>query len=240
MPPASLSLTGVHLPPSFHSSADVRAPGLLSLLDPKAPSCRKFTPSKKLLHVLLRGNVVSDDTTKLDTLAIVLNLLTAYATLHKDHQALNSMFAEALKVSHLVPWAQWPQCLQGFRTEFLSVFERDNPLVPLTLQAHKPVPIAQFDPDFQEFYSKHKSEPDREKREQKKLKAEYKKEMKGAVRELRKDSRYIATVQQTAQTERDEERRLKVKSIHSDLSAQQGESNSAQREKEKAKSKKKK
>lgn len=64
---------------------------------------------------------------------------------------------------------------------------------PLTLQRHKPIPIATYIPKFDEGYNPtRRFDPDSERVEQQKLKALYKKEKKGAVRELRKDNRFLA------------------------------------------------
>ena len=59
---------------------------------------------------------------------------------------------------------------------------------PLRMQAHKPIPIATYMPKFVENYSISKRyDPDAERNATNKLKAMYKKERKGAIRELRKE-----------------------------------------------------
>lgn len=64
---------------------------------------------------------------------------------------------------------------------------------PLALQQHKPIPIATYIPKFDEGYNPNRRfDPDTERAEQSKIKALYKKEKKGAIRELRKDNRFLA------------------------------------------------
>ena len=66
---------------------------------------------------------------------------------------------------------------------------------PLELHHHKPLAIPSNVPKFEEDYNMDKhNDPDDERRELARLKAEHKREHKGAVREIRKDSRFIARV----------------------------------------------
>jgi nucleolar protein 14 len=63
----------------------------------------------------------------------------------------------------------------------------------LQLQTRKAVPIKTYVPKFQTSYSVDKKyDPDRERAEKSKLKAEYKKEFKSAVREFRQDASLLA------------------------------------------------
>ena len=64
---------------------------------------------------------------------------------------------------------------------------------PLELQKRKAIPIKTYVPKFHTTYSIDKRyDPDRERAEESKSAAEYKKEFKGAVRELRKDAAFLA------------------------------------------------
>ena len=67
-------------------------------------------------------------------------------------------------------------------------------LRPLTLHYHRPLPIKTYIPKFEETYSldKRSYDPNADRVALSKLKAEYKREKKGVLRELRKDSRFIA------------------------------------------------
>eukprot|EP00051_Salpingoeca_urceolata_P021036 m.323177 g.323177 ORF g.323177 m.323177 type:complete len:126 (-) comp19723_c0_seq6:67-444(-) len=98
-----------------------------------------------------------------------------------------------------------------------------GPIQHLTLQAHRPVPIRQFAPDFQETWSGRKNDADKERKEERKLKYMLKKEQKGAIRELRKDAAFMAKVQLGEMREADSERRQKRKQIDALLGQQAGE-----------------
>ncbi len=64
---------------------------------------------------------------------------------------------------------------------------------PLQLQKRKAIPIKTYVPKFHTSYSVDKRyDPDQIRAQEGKLKAEYKKEFKGAVRELRKDAAFLA------------------------------------------------
>ena len=71
------------------------------------------------------------------------------------------------------------------------------------MQAHKPIPIPTYIPKFEHTTSNYlrNRDPDHERNEAAKLKAQYKQERKGAIRELRKDARFLASEQQKKQKE---------------------------------------
>jgi nucleolar protein 14 len=84
---------------------------------------------------------------------------------------------------------------------------------PLLLQSHKPIPIATYAPKFSSNSSSyiHAYDPDRERAAANKLRREYKQERKGALRELRKDARFLAREKQDRQAERDAAYNLSMK-----------------------------
>lgn len=61
--------------------------------------------------------------------------------------------------------------------------------------------------------------------------AKIKKETKGAIREVRRDTAFLAKVQIKQQIKNDEERKRKVKEIYGDAAMQQGELNKIKRKK---------
>ncbi|KAK9325544.1 nucleolar protein 14 [Lipomyces orientalis] len=78
---------------------------------------------------------------------------------------------------------------------------------PLALQQHKPIPIATYAPKFEANYSVDKKsyDPNVQRQEISKLKAQVKKERKGALRELRKDNAFIAREKLVAKKKKDRE-----------------------------------
>ncbi len=64
---------------------------------------------------------------------------------------------------------------------------------PLALHHHRPLPIRTAVPKFEETFDPRRHyDPDSERREQAKLRAEHRRERKAALRELRKDANFVA------------------------------------------------
>ena len=107
---------------------------------------------------------------------------------------------------------------------------------PLTLQSHKPVPIPTYIPKFEASYAPgRKFDPDSARNEAAKLKALVKKERKGAVRELRKDSRFLANERAKMQAEKDREYKGKIDKITAGLREERHEEKRFERTKEREK-----
>ena len=112
---------------------------------------------------------------------------------------------------------------------------------PLTLQQHKPIPIPSFAPKFEEGYAPgRRSDPDVVRNEAAKLKALVRKEKKGAIRELRKDTRFIAGEKAKMQREKDDEYKNKINRITAGLEQERHEEKRFERTKEREKSRDKK
>ena len=94
---------------------------------------------------------------------------------------------------------------------------------PLRLHNHRPLPIKTSFPKFEESYdpSKH-YDPDRERSDLSKLKAEHKKERKGALRELRKDASFMARESLKEKKERDQAYEKKFKRLVAEIQGEEG------------------
>ena len=88
-------------------------------------------------------------------------------------------------------------------------------------------------PKFEESYNPDKHyDPDRERTELSKLKAEHKRERKGALRELRKDANFIARESLREKKERDAQYEKKYKRLVAEIQGEEGrEANLYEREK---------
>ena len=103
---------------------------------------------------------------------------------------------------------------------------------PLTLQSHKPVPIASHAPRFEDdFAPGNRYDPDVERNAASKLKAQYKKERKGAIRELRKDNRFLAGEKAKEQAEKDSSYNAKMRRVEGSLHSERAEEKAMEREK---------
>ncbi|KAL3306494.1 Nop14-like family protein [Colletotrichum asianum] len=104
---------------------------------------------------------------------------------------------------------------------------------PLELHHHKPLAIKTFIPKFEDSFDPNKHyDPDRERAEMAKLKAEHKKERKGAMRELRKDAQFMARENLRVKKAKDEAYEKKYKRLVAEIQNEEGrESNAYEREK---------
>lgn len=104
---------------------------------------------------------------------------------------------------------------------------------PLELHHHKPLAIRTSVPKFEESFNPDKHyDPDRERADASKLRAEYKREKKGAVRELRKDANFMAREQLREKRERDAEYEKKYRRLVAEIQGEEGhESKVYEREK---------
>jgi nucleolar protein 14 len=109
---------------------------------------------------------------------------------------------------------------------------------PLQLQKRKSIPIPTYAPKFQTGYSVDKRyDPDTDRRETSKLKAEYKKEFKGAVRELRKDAAFLGRKKIQEIRDNDAKYKKKMDKIVGILAEQEGAMRGYERESKRLKKK---
>ena len=97
---------------------------------------------------------------------------------------------------------------------------------PLRLHNHRPLAIKTSIPKFEESYNPDKHyDPDRDRAEMSKLKAEHKRERKGALRELRKDANFIARESLKEKKERDSAYEKKYKRLVAEIQGEEGREN---------------
>ena len=96
---------------------------------------------------------------------------------------------------------------------------------PLELHHHRPLPIPSHIPKFEEDFNPDKKSYDHdvERRDMAKLKAEIKREKKGAVRELRKDSQFVARVKLGEEKKTSKEYHAKMAKIVARIQTEEGE-----------------
>ena len=110
----------------------------------------------------------------------------------------------------------------------------------MRLQAHKPIPIATYIPKFESTTSNYlrQRDPDFERNEAAKLKHQYKQERKGAIRELRKDASFLASVEHQKQIQKDKAYRDSMKKAFTSIEGERAEQKAMEREKAKEKRRK--
>jgi nucleolar protein 14 len=94
---------------------------------------------------------------------------------------------------------------------------------PLQLHHHRPQPIKTAIPKFEESFDPTKHyDPDRERAESNRLQKEYKRERKGALRELRKDANFLAREKLREKKERDKAYEEKYRKLVADIQGEEG------------------
>ncbi|RYP44920.1 hypothetical protein DL768_008665 [Monosporascus sp. mg162] len=104
----------------------------------------------------------------------------------------------------------------------------------LELHHHRPLAIKMAIPKFEDTFDPNRHyDPDRDRAELAKLRAEHKKERKGALRELRKDARFVAREKLKAKKEKDAAYEKKYKRLIAEIQSEEGrEANAYEREKQ--------
>ena len=181
---------------------------------------------------LLANNGNDDDTSKASLFALSLDLLDEATIVWSTASAFPEIVLPACTaLDHLLsqPCKKHlpPPLVSQTKTLFSALQGRLTQSVstrkPLTLHNHRPLAIKMSIPKFEEgFNPDHHYDPDRDRAEMSKLKAEHKKERKGAMRELRKDANFIARQQLQEKKERDAAYEKKYRRLIAEIQGEEG------------------
>ncbi|CAG8542688.1 2598_t:CDS:10, partial [Dentiscutata heterogama] len=175
------------------------------------------------------NNVFDNDVFRLSALMAILHLVENFAKMYNSAPAFSELFEPASKIIDAYPLDKFSGTIKmkiGSIRETLERLQKfsKKSRKPLELQHHRPIPLPTYTPKFQENFSIDKHyDPDRERANLNKLKAQYKKERKGAIRELRKDSIYIAHHNIRKVKEKDTLYKKRINNIMGILESEQGE-----------------
>jgi nucleolar protein 14 len=243
--------TVLHLAPhGFRRPADV--PGSFPCPDLGSAACKSLritsastvSPSSPPDIVAILAGDAEGEQTKVDLLATAFELIGRFAELYKGLDGFPELFQPLADVLVGVRAAKLPASLQSRLASVSGTLSKlvANHLAtraPLALQAHKPIPIPTYVPKFSSSggssYLREK-DPDAERAESAKLRRAYKQEKKGALRELRKDARFLAGVQQAAEREKSDAYEARMRRAHASIESERAEEK--RDEKEKAKERK--
>ncbi|KAL4883636.1 nucleolar protein 14 [Aspergillus karnatakaensis] len=209
----------------------------------------RLTPSKSLTPRKLQfwdtTNATPTEDLKLSLLTTLTTLLNTIATLwsHKSaspeiltqaHSLLSHVLSTTTKKKKSTLPTQTLTTIQTTLTSLsdsLSAAQKSRR--PLALHSHKPLAIKTAIPKFEETFNPDKHyDPNRERAELNRLKAEYKRERKGAMRELRKDANFVAREKLREKKEKDAEYEKKYKRLVAEVQNEEGrEANAYEREK---------
>jgi nucleolar protein 14 len=192
-----------------------------------------------------------DENLKVRLLRTFIVLLNEAADLWQSKTAFHQIFEPAVIVlEHLARSCASKRLLQenkvfldtlksttdGLRDRRVQTIEARRPLL---LHSHRPLAIKTSIPKFEESFNPDRHyDPDRERSELNKLKAEHKRERKGALRELRKDANFIARESLREKKEKDAAYEKKFKRLVAEIQGEEGrEAKEYEREKRKRKGK---
>ncbi|KAL3419228.1 Nop14-like family protein [Phlyctema vagabunda] len=188
-------------------------------------------------------SAIEGDRIKVALLDTHLRLLDVAADLWTGKAAFTEVFTPALKiVQHLNTKSSRSKFSESTQSTISKLSQKLERLLkhahmarrPLELHHHRPLAIKTSIPKFEDSYNPDKHyDPDRERAESAKLKAEHKRERKGAMRELRKDSNFIARESLREKKERDAAYEKKYKRLVAEIQGEEGrEAKDYAREKE--------
>uniref|UniRef100_V9IEQ1 Nucleolar protein 14 n=2 Tax=Apis cerana TaxID=7461 RepID=V9IEQ1_APICE len=175
-----------------------------------------------------------DDNFKIRALLTTINLLCEFKNHFEKFETVYSIFEPILKLLEANSFNKYPfkvkKRVERLRKELKEL--KNKKLEYLVVEKKKPKPLRLYEPRIETIYDskKHKS-ISKEKAEKEKLLHKYKKEMKGAIREIRRDRMFLAKLQIKQQIKNDEERKRKVKEIFGEAAMQQSELKKLKRKK---------
>ncbi|KAJ7739866.1 nucleolar protein 14 [Mycena metata] len=238
----------LHLAP--HGYANTAAlPGAFPAPDFRSELCRllalKKAPKKAIpktdLALLLTAEVPTEEG-KAQLLGLAVDLLGRFADMYKGLEGFIELYEPVLEILLHIGEQNAAGSVQ---TRITSVSDTIRRLLkfakearqPLLLQAHKPIPIPTYIPKFESSSSSYlrRQDPDHERNEASKLRNQYKQERKGAIRELRKDARFLAGVEQKKQAEKDKMYNESLKKVYGSIQTERAEEKAMEREKSREK-----
>nr|XP_057910411.1 nucleolar protein 14 [Doryrhamphus excisus] len=220
------SCPGYAVVPPFRSSG--RHTDLLVLSDSeswKSWDGKSQLPLSAAQHLSLKTDLDRDHF-RLTCVSACMDLLKRCCLLYRDLVAFTSIFQPIRRLlSQHLSSQLLPKPLQELQAEILEVIS-SAPVAHshLVFDKKKPVPLKLLTPKIVEVldYGKKRGFT-KEQREAERVHHKYKKEFKGALREIRKDSRFLAGEKLNEVMSRDAERKRKVKELFGSLATQEGE-----------------
>ncbi|GAA5887400.1 hypothetical protein JCM5296_007127 [Sporobolomyces johnsonii] len=218
----------------------------LKLRAPAKGDQKGIEPSKQvnLLDALKQGKKADGkeaEQLKVDLAKTAVALLADAREKYSTSDAFIELLQPVEAILKAVKVEKIPSTLKDEITTLLSSVTRSLTFAaqsrkPLTLQQHRAIPIATYLPKFDEgFNPNRRFDPDSERAEASKLRALYKKEKKGAVRELRKDNRFLAVEEAKRKKQDDAAYEKKISKIMGSLQDERAEEKAFEREKSKGK-----
>ncbi|KAH0840168.1 Nop14-like family-domain-containing protein [Lanmaoa asiatica] len=235
----------LHLAPHVFASAK-SLPGAFTCPDLRSALCEPLAIDRsKAKHLGFRKpdlvHMISanpTEQTKIDALGLALALLERFADMYKSLDGFIELYEP---INLILSGLECGQLSEDVQSRVASLQDKITRLLkfarqsrkPLLLQAHKPIPIPSYIPKFETSSSSYirRQDPDRERNEASKLRYQLKQERKGAIRELRKDAKFLAAVEHKKQVEKDRVYKERMNKVFSSLEGERAEQKAMDREK---------
>lgn len=229
-------LTALKVFPPFKSAAKTN--NLLLVLQEEAcETLNNVEPINFQEFVLLQEKKEADIEFKYKTMYVTLQLLNKCVEFYSPLPSCPEVFTSLQAVVAQIPWERYPPTHQTLQVKLLEKLESSHH-VKLFLACNRKTihQIKLYEPLIEDnFDGRRKRKGSKELAEQQRLMHKLKQETKGALKELRKDSQFLATERLKEQKQKDVERKTKVKRLYSLLGNQEGDYKALIRKKQNAK-----
>ncbi|XP_038219622.1 nucleolar protein 14 homolog [Zerene cesonia] len=218
-------LNPVQVVPPFRLHKDVK---ILNL----EQDCAKLDVNQKMAAKDLVAREI-DDTFRIKCLSTSILMLREFFDNYMEMEALKAIFEPHMQLLGRIDLEMYPKKVANIVEKVLQHMKETLETKTYTLMAKekvKPKALRLYEPDIQEVFTGSKSSKlSRENAQRARLLTKYKREMKGALREIRRDKAYIAFVKIRQKIQSDNVRKEKVKQIYKDAAIQQSELNKLKR-----------
>uniref|UniRef100_A0A663LPB6 NOP14 nucleolar protein n=1 Tax=Athene cunicularia TaxID=194338 RepID=A0A663LPB6_ATHCN len=174
---------------------------------------------------------------RLSCLAMCFDLIKKCAVLYESLPSFHEIMhpVRILLTQHVLV-NEYPEKMQEWYNSALKELENKvKHYTPLVCEKKKPVPLKQYTPKIVKVLEFGKKQGGSKKeQERRQLIQKHKRELKGAIREIRKDNQFLARMQLSEIMERDSARKRKVKELLGSLATQEGEWKAMKRKKGKS------
>ncbi|KAJ5127472.1 RRNA maturation protein (Nop14) [Penicillium atrosanguineum] len=202
-----------------------------------APS-KKVTPRKLHFRDIIASASDSDaqEELKISLVTTFVSLLGAASDLWSEKPAFAEIFTPVREVLQYLRQSFKSKVFAAAREPIQTTLDKIDAHLssarlarrPLLLHTHKPLAIKSAIPKFEEDFNPDKHyDPDRERAESNRLKKEFKREKKGAMRELRKDASFVAREKLREKKERDAAYEQKYKRLVAEIQSEEGQAANA-------------
>ncbi|PKU42998.1 nucleolar protein 14 [Limosa lapponica baueri] len=171
---------------------------------------------------------------RLSCLALCFDLIKKCAALYESLPSFHEiMHPVRILLTQHIPVKEYPEQMQEWYHSALKELENKvKHYTPLICEKKKPVPLKQYTPKIVKVLEfGRKQGGSKQEQERKQLIQKHKRELKGAIREIRKDNQFLARMQLSEIMERDSARKRKVKELLGSLATQEGEWKAMKRKK---------